>query len=316
MTTMSGPPGDHLLNLVRGALIGTAEVIPGVSGGTIALITGVYERLLTSAGHVISGVALGVADLPRGMGMGRARSELRRAHWGVVAAVLVGMAAALVTAARFLEPVVTQHQQQAFAVFFGLVLASLWVPYAHSGRDWRPRHWLLAAVAAVAAFLLTGLPTTSADDPAPLAIVGSAALAVSALVLPGVSGSFTLQALGLYEGTLAAVNERDLAYLGTFVLGAVLGLALFAKLLQWLLERHHKVTLVVITGLMLGALRALWPWQPWADPGDRSVLAPTTDVPVTVALMAAGFALVIGILLMERFACSRGRQQSQLAACP
>ncbi|MUL41417.1 DUF368 domain-containing protein [Streptomonospora sp. PA3] len=297
--------GTHLLNGVRGALIGTAEVIPGVSGGTIALITGVYERLMTSAGHVVTGVAVGAADLVRGRGTVRAGREFGRVSWAVVIAVLIGMVLAVVAAARLLEPVVTEHEQQASAVFFGLVLASLWVPYSHSGGGWRIRHYLLAAAAAVAAFLLTGLPATE-TDPAPLAVSGAAALGVSALVLPGVSGAFTLQALGLYEPTLAAVNDRDFGYLGMFAAGAVIGLALFVKLLQWLLEHHRKITLVVITGVMAGALRALWPWQPWAEESDRSLLAPTTDVASTTALMAAGFALVVVILVVERLLLPTG----------
>ncbi|GAB3457768.1 DUF368 domain-containing protein [Streptomonospora sediminis] len=301
--------GTHLLNGVRGALIGTAEVIPGVSGGTIALITGVYERLITSAGHVLTGLTLAVPDLARRRGMARAGHEFRKAHWAVVFAVLIGMVLAVVIAAKLLEPVVTEYQQQSSAVFFGLVLASLWVPYSHSGRGWRPWHYLVAAVAAVAAFLLTGLPATEAT-PSPVAVAGAASLAISALVLPGVSGAFTLQAFGLYEPTLTAVNDRDLGYLGTFAVGAVIGLALFVKLLQWLLEHHRKITLVVITGVMAGALRALWPWQPWADEADRSLLAPTTDVVPTLALMAAGFVLVVAILLAERFFQPSGGQDT------
>ncbi|MDA8371589.1 MAG: DUF368 domain-containing protein [Nocardiopsaceae bacterium] len=290
----------HLLNGVRGALIGIAEVIPGISGGTVALITGVYERLITSAGHVLSGLRLAASDLPRRRGWSRAAAEFQRAHWGLVIAVLVGMFAALIVGARFIGPLVEEYRQQTFAVFFGLVLASLWVPYTHSGRGWRPAHWLLAAVAAVGAFLLTGLPSTQVEA-GPIVVGAAAAVAVCALVLPGLSGSFLLQTMGLYEPTLAAVNERDLAYIGVFALGAVVGLAFFTKLLQWLLERHGRITLVVITGLMAGALRALWPWQDLHEGADPSeAIAPAAALPPTLALIAAGFLLVVVILAVER----------------
>lgn len=286
--------GTHILNLVRGALIGIAEVVPGISGGTVALITGVYESLITSAGHVLSGVKLLVADLPRGRGPARARAEFARAHWGVILAVLAGMVTAALIAARVLAPVVENHQQYAFAVFFGLVLASLWVPYSLSGRRWGPVEYLLAAAAAAVSFTLTGLPQAETEA-RPLFVLFAASIAICALVVPGVSGAFILQALGLYTPTMQAVNERDLGYIGIFALGAVLGLVLFVKLLQWLLENHRRITLVVITGLMLGALRALWPWQS----EDRTILPPT-DVPVTVSLIAAGFALVVAVILIER----------------
>ena len=121
-------------------------------------------------------------------------------------------------------------------------------------------------------------------------------IAVCALVLPGVSGSFLLLAMGLYAPTLAAVNDRDLVYLGVFALGAVLGLGSFVPLLQWLLERRRRVTLAVMTGLMLGSLRALWPWQT----EDGGVLAPVAEqLPLVIALVIAGAALVVALLVAE-----------------
>jgi putative membrane protein len=126
-------------------------------------------------------------------------------------------------------------------------------------------------------------------------IVTSAAVAVCALVLPGVSGSYLLLAMGMYAPTLAAVNDRDFAYLGTFVLGAILGLAAFVSLLQWLLEHMRKLTLVVMTGLMVGSLRALWPWQ--SASGD--LLVPQNPLPEIIAL-AVGLVLVISLILIQR----------------
>ncbi len=115
-------------------------------------------------------------------------------------------------------------------------------------------------------------------------------------MLPGVSGSFLLLTVGMYDPTIAAVNDRNFAYLIVFALGAVLGLAIFVSLLKWLLENRARVTLVIITGLMLGSLRALWPWQ---GP-ERELLAPTDQIGIALLLFIAGAAFVAVLLILER----------------
>lgn len=298
---MARPVGTHLFNALRGGLIGTAEVVPGVSGGTVALIVGIYDTLIISAGHVLTGLRYTVTDGVRGRGFARASEQFRQADWPVVLAALAGMATAVLLAAQFLAPVVEDHEQRSHAVFFGLVAASLWVPYTGSGRRWRPAHYGIALAVAAVMFVLTGLPDAQAD-PATVVIAAAAAVAICALVLPGVSGAFILLALGLYEPTMEALRERDLGYVATFALGALVGLAVFVKLLQWLLEHRHHITLVVMTGLMLGSLRALWPWSD----DDRSLRAPDDDVAVTVALAAAGFLVVVIVILVgKRFGADR-----------
>ena len=124
----------------------------------------------------------------------------------------------------------------------------------------------------------------------------SAAFAVCALVLPGISGSYLLLALGMYAPTLAAVNDRDFGYLGTFVLGAILGLASFVSLLQWLLKHKLKMTMVVMTGLMVGSLRALWPWQ--SDSGG--LLAPESGFGLELMMFGVGSAIVFTLVVLER----------------
>ncbi|MBB4930179.1 putative membrane protein [Lipingzhangella halophila] len=304
---MAKTVGTHLFNGFRGALIGTAEVVPGVSGGTVALIVGIYEQLITSAGHVVSGVRKAASDLPRGRGGARAAAEFRQADWAVIFAVLIGMAIAALTAAKLLAPIVEEEQQRAYAFFFGLVLASLWVPYSGSGRRWSGGHYLLALAVAAVAFVLTGLPPAHVD-PHPLVVMAAAAVAICALVLPGMSGSFILLTLGLYTVTIEALNTGELGYIATFGVGAAIGLSCFVKLLQWLLEHYHHVTLVVLTGLMAGSLRALWPWQD----EERNVFAPAGDVPVTIVCAVVGFALVVAVLLVER----RVRARRETGAAP
>ncbi|MGH3646143.1 MAG: DUF368 domain-containing protein [Micromonosporaceae bacterium] len=287
--------GSKIAHLFRGGLIGIAEGIPGVSGGTIALVVGVYEILITSAGHLVSGVRLAVTDLPRRRGLARANQEFGQVRWGVVLPVGIGMLTTLVLAARVLEPLLEHYPEQMHGLFLGLVLASVWVPVSMIRAPWRPREIVAAALAAAGAFVLTGLPPGNVT-PTPVVVFFAAALAITALTLPGVSGSFLLLTMGLYAPTIAAVNNRDFGYLAIFASGALLGLAVFVKLLQWLLEHRHRITLAVMTGLIVGCLRALWPWQ--AD--DRTLQAPSGNVTVTVLLFAAGAAVVIGLMLVER----------------
>lgn len=300
-------PATHLLlDLLRGALIGVAEVIPGVSGGTIALLVGVYERLIASAGALVRGVVRAALDVPRGRGAAAARAHLRAVSWATVVPVAVGMLAAVVVAARVVAPLVEAHPELSRALFAGLIAASLIVPARMLGGRWRVRDWALAVPAAIVSFLLTGLPTADAAAPGPLAIVLSAAGAVCALVLPGVSGSFVLVTTGMYEPTLRALNSGDIAYIATFGAGAILGLAAFVHVLLWLLSRHHRVTLAIMTGLMAGSLRALWPWQT----EDRELLAPSGDVLAALLWFALGVVAVALLLAAEAVAARRALARS------
>jgi putative membrane protein len=285
---VSARPLHLAANAVRGALIGSAEVVPGVSGGTVALVTGVYERLIASAGHLLTALRLLLTDRPA------ARGELRRVDWGTVLPVAVAMVLAVVTLARVIEPLLEEHPERSRALFLGLVLASIVVPASMVGR-WGRRELLLGGAAALVAVVLTSIPPAGDASPPLLFVFVAAAFAVCALVLPGISGSFLLLSIGVYEPTLAAVNNRDLPYMLTFAAGAVTGLALFVKVLQWLLAHRRRATLSVMTGLMIGSLRALWPWQD----DDRGLLAPSGQVGPVVALVLLGVGIVVALLLVQ-----------------
>jgi len=285
----------RLLDLVRGALIGVVEVIPGVSGGTIALIVGVYDDLIGSAGSLVRGVVRTAVDPLRGKGMTHASAHFREVKWAVVLPIGIGMIAAVVVAASIVAPLIDEHPVETRALFTGLIIASIAVPARMVGGFWRLREYGLAAVAIVAAFFLTGIPAADPVDPSPIVIGLAAAVAICALVIPGLSGSFILLTVGMYAPTLAAVNDRDFAYLGVFMLGAIIGLGLFVSVLQWLLEHRRRVTLAIMTGLMIGSLRALWPWQ-----GDGGQLrAPEGDVLPAVLLFAGGILVVTSLLIVE-----------------
>ncbi len=283
------------LNLLRGALIGTVEIIPGVSGGTVALIVGVYEDLIRGASHILKGlVALVIAPFRSG-GVGRASRHFQHVPWVTVMPILLGAATALFTVSAPLAQLIEGYPLATRAVFFGLIAASVAVPLRMAGPPWRSADIATVIIACLIGFGLTSLPVAAVNEPASWLILISAAFAVCALVLPGVSGAFLLVAIGMYQPTLTALVERDWGYLAIFIAGAVIGLALFVQLLQWLLENVRRPTLLIMGGLMIGSLRALWPWQT----DSNGLLPPDQDVWLLFGLALAAAAVVVGMLLLE-----------------
>jgi putative membrane protein len=285
---------ETLLNFVRGSLIGIAELIPGISGGTIALITGVYKRVIDSAAEAVRGIVL-LFGFSRS-NLAKSITHFKAISWSLLIPMLIGMASAIFLAAAIVEPLLDQYPTVTKALFAGLIAASLFVPITLSGLNWKISHCLVLLLSAFAAFAFTSIPKAPDTDPSFILIVLSAAFAVCALVLPGVSGSYLLLALGMYAPTLAAVNDRDFSYLGTFVLGAIVGLASFVSLLQWLLANKLKMTMVVMTGLMIGSLRALWPWQ--NETG--AILTPDAGFGLELLMFGVGSAIVFTLVFLER----------------
>jgi putative membrane protein len=204
-----------------------------------------------------------------------------------------GILTALVVGAAFIPRLLETYPAQTSAVFFGLIAASLPVPWRRIDRKDR-RHLAIGVAAALAALVLVGLPPREISDPALPLVFACAAVAICAMILPGISGSFLLLVMGVYAPTLSAVHNRDAAYIAVFVAGAVIGLGLFSKLLEHLLATRHDATMAALVGLMAGSLRALWPWQD----DDRGLLVPPSggDLLVALALAAAGF-LAVTVLI-------------------
>lgn len=290
-------PVTIALNALRGFLIGVAEVIPGVSGGTIALIVGVYQRIIDSA----AAFTKGVLQL-RKLNLKGLASEFRKIDLGLLLPLGLGMLSAIVLAAAALEPLLENEPEIMRGLFFGMILVSLYVPFKMASSIWRPRDFVIAIGAAAIAFSLMSIPRATEFEPSLWVVFLGAMVAICALVLPGVSGSFLLLALGLYAPTIAAVNDRNWIYLLVFVLGAIIGLGAFSTLLSWLLENQRRLTLVIMTGLMLGSLRALWPWQE-----GQGQMLPASNVEPVVAL-ALGVVLVGGLILWQARLDSRSHQ--------
>lgn len=268
----------------RGMLMGGADIIPGVSGGTIALIVGVYERLVAALSHLVT-FGLSLIRLDRAA----AQQAWRAVDWRLVLPLGGGIVTALLIGARFIPGLMEQYPMHMRALFFGLVAASLAIPWQRIARV-TPHLVLLGLVAAVVAFLLVGLPQLHVAQPSLPRVFGSAAVAICAMILPGVSGAFLLEVLGIYTPTLEAVNARDWIYILTFATGAVVGLGLFSKILDALLRRYHDATMAVLIGLIAGALRALWPYVE----ADGALRWPAAGEPIgSVVLMGVlGFTVV------------------------
>lgn len=289
---MSSTLAALVRNLLYGLLMGGADIIPGVSGGTMALIVGIYERLV---GAISSAVSLGLAGL-------RFDGDGLRAHWAAIPWSLVlplaaGIGLAIVVGAHVIPSLMTTYPEQMRGLFLGLVGASLLIPALRMRRV-TPLHGIIGLGTAALAFYLTGLPIFETSSPSVLRIFLSAAVAICAMILPGVSGAFLLEALGMYTPTLTALKTLDGPFVLTFVVGAAVGLGSFAKLLDWLLTHRHDATMAALLGLIAGALRSLWPY---VGP-HRTLQLPTADDPIgsVVGLCLMGFGAVLLLLWWER----------------
>jgi putative membrane protein len=278
-------------NAAYGLLMGSADVIPGVSGGTMALIVGVYERLVRA---ISTAVSLGLALLR--LDIDEARAHWAAMPWGLVLPLAGGIGLAIAVGAHLIPSLMAAYPAQMQGLFLGLVAASLLIPARRMHRV-TGTYVGLGLCAALLAFYLTGLPVLEATDPGLPRVFLSAAVAICAMILPGVSGAFLLKALGMYTPTLVALKSLHAPYVLTFMAGAALGLGAFAKLLDWLLTHRHDATMAVLIGLIAGALRSLWPF---VGP-NRSLQWPTSADPVgsVLILTLIGFGVVLALLWWE-----------------
>ncbi|WP_158277232.1 DUF368 domain-containing protein [Serinibacter arcticus] len=283
--------------MLRGGFVGMAEGVPGISGGTIALVVGLFDRLIDSAGQLVHALRVTVSAALRRSEGREVRAAFGVIDWRFLAPVLLGMAVVLVATLSLLAPLLEAHPVQVSSVFLGMIAVSILVPLRMMPHRPSPRDLLLIAGGAVVAFGLTSLPRVDVAQPPLWLVFVGAAIAINALVVPGVSGSFVLLTLGLYIPVQAALADRDLVFILTFAAGAAVGLGSFVKVLQWLLHHRRQVFLAVVTGLMIGSLRSLWPWQ-----DGTTLLAPpsASAVGVSALLALAGGAVVWLALAWER----------------
>lgn len=281
---MPRPVQAFLTYVIHGAVIGSANVVPGVSGGTMALILGIYEDLIGSLSAGFTAFLRGLRlDVPG------ARAKLGEVHWVLLGGLTVGVLTIVVVGGKIVPYLLETYPQQSRGLFFGLIVGSLAIPWLRmSGL--RADHVLIAIAAGVTASILVGLPPLDAGSPGVIAIFLTAVVAITAMILPGVSGAHLLLVLGMYAPTFRAIDERDLLFIAVFALGAGIGLGMFAKFLNWLLARYHDHTMATLIGLMAGSLRALWPWVG----GDNTLRLPraTDSIGIVIFLAIAGLVAV------------------------
>lgn len=287
-------PAQMLTVGAVGLGMGTADLVPAFSGGTVALLAGVYERLVANVRQGARALALGLRGRP-----GAALRALGAVEWRFVLPLLGGIAIAIVGLAEVLGQLLETRPRQLAAVFLGLVAGATVVAVGDVRRP-GARTLAVGLVVAVGTFVGLGVTGGSVEDPTLPAFFGAGALGVCALILPGLSGAFLLVLLGMYEHALDAVRDADLLAVGVLALGAVAGLAAFSTLLNWLLREHHDVVLAALIGLMVGSTRVLWPW-PGSEISDPRLGAPVAgEVPVALALALVALALVVAVGRLAR----------------
>lgn len=251
--------------------MGVAELVPGVSGGTIAFITGIYVELVDSIRRIGPGLIRLVLK-------GRFREAFEEANLTFLLVLGAGMAASVVGLSRGVSWLLEHRALQLWGFFFGLIAVSALV-VGRFGAPWKPHRIVLGALG-VAVGGGMGFLSAAALPDHPAAIFLGGALAICAWILPGVSGSFVLLLLGLYPVVIQAISEFRVAVLASLAAGCTVGILLFSRLLVWLLARHRSSTMAVLAGFMTGALVKIWPWRISLDAGQGGTGETGGDLPV------------------------------------
>ena len=242
---------NYLLLFGKGMAMGAADVVPGVSGGTVAFITGIYDELLRS----IASVPEALVQLLRG----RVAKAWQLANVNFLLVLFAGILTSVFSLARLITWLLSEHPIPVWSFFFGLILVSSHLVAREIARWNWTRVLSFGLGIAFAWWITVAAPVQWGSDPLSLFLAG--AIAICAMILPGISGSFLLLLMGLYAVVLGAVKSLDVAVLAVFAAGCLVGILSFSRLLSWLLARYRDLTLAFLTGLMLGSLNKVWPWK-------------------------------------------------------
>lgn len=284
---------DYIMIGVKGACMGAADVIPGVSGGTIAFIMGIYDEFVGSIASINS-------EAVRKLFKGEFRAFWKHINGNFLLSLVLGIGVSVITIAGLMQILLNDYPIQTWAFFFGLIVASsIFILRGISG--WKVREALFLVVGVILGIVVCTLSPTQTPDGLWFIFL-SGAIAICAMVLPGISGSFILLILGKYQFIMSTISDfvsgvdmgRNLIILIVFILGAVTGIISFSKFLHWLLARWHKETLIVLAGFIIGSLVKVWPWN---NPEAVAQAEQTGSLNIGWAVICAlaGFFLVIGI---------------------
>lgn len=244
---------DFIVIFLKGIAMGAADIVPGISGGTIAFITGIYEELL----EAISAVNFNTIKLIKSEGIGTAWKSI---HGNFLLALISGIALSIITLAQLISWLLENQPILLWSFFFGLVLASI----IYIGRQiskWGGITVILFILGGILAFYITMLNPLVSENSSSMFLFLSGAIAICAMILPGISGSFILVLLGAYKPILDAIHEKDIQLLTIVITGAIFGLMLFSRILNWLFKHYKNYTLAILSGFILGSLNKIWPWK-------------------------------------------------------
>ncbi len=264
-------PKNKLLGVgLRGIAMGAADVVPGVSGGTIAFITGIYEELL----ETIAGLNFGLIRTWKNEGF---KACWKKGNFSFLAALFLGILISIASLSVLIEFLLVNHKIQLWSFFFGLILASIWL-VGKTVKKWNLTTISGLIFGTISAYLITTIaPVEDSSDLLYIFICGT--IAICAMILPGISGSFILLLLGAYSSVLGAVSNLISALkvsdwelvlsnglvLIVFCIGCLVGLLSFSRLLNWLFKKAHQLTIAILTGFLIGSLNKIWPWKEVLD---------------------------------------------------
>ncbi len=287
---------------IRGFAMGAADIVPGVSGGTVALIFGIYTELLRS---VKSG-AHALGSLLKG-DLNGFKEHFSEINWLFLVPLGLGVLTALAALSSLIEGALADYPEEMAGLFMGLVLASIVIAWGLLKAP-NSQHIAIVAVVGVIVFLLLGFQNGPLSEPSLPVYFGAGAIAICAMILPGISGSFLLLMMGMYAAVLGAAHDRAIVELAVFAAGAAVGLGLFSSFLHRILDKHHDLLMAVLVGLMAGSMRVLWPWPNGvgiiSEEETEAVSGTALDLPagdeflmpVVLAVLAFVFVVVVSKL--------------------
>jgi putative membrane protein len=298
----------YIFTFFKGMAMGAADIVPGVSGGTIAFISGIYDRLLAA----INSVNFSIFKTIKNEGIIAAWKKIDGTF---LLSLFVGMISSIILLSGTIKHLLEAHPVLIWSFFFGLVLASVWL-VGKQIKIYDALHIVLFLAAALLAFWITGLQTLHGSDSV-IYIFIAGAIAICAMILPGISGAFILLILGVYKIIIDAIHDRDLKLIAFFGLGCVVGLLSFSRVLKWLLNNKRTQTLAVLTGFLLGSLNKIWPWKnkigiapihTHSDGREEWLMQPvlpqnyegTPQLALSIGLFLAGVLLIIMMSKLEK----------------
>lgn len=288
-----GKFSEYILTAVKGACMGAADVIPGVSGGTIAFIMGIYDKFVAS----LAAINLEAVKL---FFSGKFKEFWKHINGSFLLSLAIGIGVSVISLATVMQTLLSDFPIQTWAFFFGLIVASsIFILRGISG--WSLRELLFLAGGIVLGVVICTLSPTQTPD-ALWFIFLSGAIAICAMILPGISGSFILLILGKYQYILGAVSDlvagqnvtHNILILAVFAIGAVVGILGFSKFLHWILSRWHKQTLIILAGFIIGSLVKIWPWNN-PEAIAQTELTGSLHIGSAIIIALIGFSLVTGI---------------------